>query len=58
MDNTQGKTDFHLLAVDIPSTNGGNARIFLSGKPSQLTAGGIYDEMCVPLKTVCALATR
>mmetsp|Transcript_3710 Transcript_3710/g.10727 ORF Transcript_3710/g.10727 Transcript_3710/m.10727 type:complete len:230 (+) Transcript_3710:715-1404(+) len=51
----KGKTEVRLLALDIPSKNGNNARIFLVGKPSQLSAGGLYDELFVPLKTVSSL---
>jgi len=51
----KGKSEFKLLALDIPSADGNNVRIFLHGQPSQFEKNGVFDQLYTPLKTATGM---
>eukprot|EP00873_Tetraselmis_striata_P001036 jgi/Tetstr1/421300/TSEL_012273.t1 len=51
----KGRSEFKLLALDIPSADGNNVRIYLHGQPSQFEEGGVFDQLYAPLKTATGM---
>jgi hypothetical protein len=48
----QGRYEFKLLAVDVPSYSGGEQRIFLEGGPRIYERGGVLNELRDPFVRV------
>lgn len=54
----QGKYEFKMLAVDVPSAAGGEQRLFLEGDETLYNRGGILNELRDPFLRVLGLQVR
>ncbi len=57
-DSLQGKYGFKLLAVDVPTAEGAEQRLFLDGDDKLYTRGGVMSELRDPFLRVSTNAKR